>query len=271
MFKTQGLTTKQKTPLLRRVSWWLLAVYLFVYPWSVPMLMFDLVPTWGTWMGGFLVIVQGSIVALWLHERFGRRGVLAAAAIAVLSFAVEYVGVTTGVPFGRYLYTDQLGVKLGAVPLPIPFAWLLAVPGAIAVAHLFSIRGWWRVPVAALLAVVFDLAIEPFAAYVAGYWQWIDGGPYYNIPSANFAAWGATAFVLAGITLAVCRRWTPAPAPTVELPAVLFVLNLIQFLLVDLVYGYWGAAVLALPVAGACVWRMRAVVVIRMCFDRMKD
>jgi hypothetical protein len=46
----------------------------------------------------------------------------------------------------------------------------------------------------------------------------------------------------------------------VELPAVLFVLNLIQFVCVDLAYGYWGAAVLALPIAGACVWRMRAVV-----------
>jgi hypothetical protein len=47
----------------------------------------------------------------------------------------------------------------------------------------------------------------------------------------------------------------------VELPAVLFVLNLIQFLLVDLVYGYWGAAVLALPIVGAGVWRMRAALV----------
>jgi len=244
--------------MMRHLSNVLLGIYLFVYPWSVPMLMFDLVPDWGTWMGGFLVIVQGSVIALWLIEQFGRRGLLAALAIAFLSFSVEYVGVTTGVPFGRYAYTDELGIKLGAVPLPIPFAWLLAVPGAIAAGHLLGAHGWWRVPAAALLVVVFDLAIEPFAAFVSNYWQWLDGGPYYNIPFANFVAWGATGFVLAAITLALCAHWRPTPA-AVELPAVLFVLNLIQFLLVDLVYGYWGAAVLGVPVAIVCCWRMLTV------------
>ena len=247
-----------KSKIQNRIRDLLLGIYLFVYPWSVPMLMFDLVPEWGTWMGGFLVIVQGSVVALWMSERFGARGVVAAAAVALLSFGVEYVGVTTGVPFGRYTYTDQLGIKLGAVPLPIPFAWLLAVPGAIAVAHLLGVRGWWRVPATALLVVVFDLAIEPFAAFVSGYWEWLDGGVYYSIPLANFGAWGVTGFVLAGITLALCTRWRPVPA-TIELPAVLFVLNLIQFLLVDLVYGYWGAALFGVPVAIICSRRMLAV------------
>lgn len=243
---------------MRRLSKLLLGIYLFVYPWSLPMLMFDLVPRWGTWIGGFLVMVQGSVVALWLHERFGRRGVLAAVAVAILSFAVEYVGVTTGVPFGRYTYTNMLGIKLGAVPLPIPFAWLLAVPGAIAVAHLLRMHGWWRVPATALLVVIFDLAIEPFAAHVAGYWRWLDDGFFYSIPFANFVAWGATGFVLAAITLALCTRWQPQRA-TVELPAVLFLLNLIQFLLVDMAYGYWGALVFGLPVAIVCGWRMLAV------------
>jgi putative membrane protein len=241
---------------IRRLSVLLLSIYLFVYPWSVPMLMFDLVPEWGTWMGGFLVIVQGSVIALWLAERYRARGVLAAAAIALLSFAVEYLGVTTGVPFGRYMYTDQLGVKIGAVPLPIPFAWLVAVPGAIAVAHVLGVRGWMRVFVAALLAVVFDIAIEPFATHIAGYWQWLDGGPYYDVPLANFAAWGATALVLAAITLALCTHWIPTPTRPVELPAVLFVLNLVQFVCVDVAYGYYGAAVIGVPVVLVCSLRM---------------
>lgn len=241
---------------LRRIIHILLGIYLFVYPWSLPMLMFDLVPAWGTWMGGFLVTVQGSVIALWLTERFGARGACAAAAIALLSFGVEYVGVETGIPFGRYTYTDELGIKLGAVPLPIPFAWLIAVPGAISIAHLWGIRGWWRALAAALLAVVFDIAIEPFASHVADYWRWLAGGPYYDVPIANFFAWGATAFVLVVITLALCARWAPASLRSVELPAVLFLLNLVQFICVDVAYGYYGAAVLGVPVAGSCGWRI---------------
>jgi putative membrane protein len=198
--------------------------------------------------------VQGSVIALWLADRYRARGALAAAAVAFLSFGVEYLGVSTEVPFGSYLYTDQLGVKFGAVPLPIPFAWLVAVPGAIAIAHLFGVRRWMRVPVAALLAVVLDITIEPFAAHVAGYWQWLDGGVYYGVPLGNFLAWGATAFVLAAITLAVCTRWRPVSKRQVELPAVLFVLNLVQFVCVDVAYGYYGAAVFGVPVALVSGW-----------------
>ncbi len=243
---------------VRHMIYVLLAIYLFVYPWSLPLLMFDWVPDWGTWMGGFLVTVQGSAIALWLFDRFGTRGAITAAAVAVLSFGVEYIGVETGVPFGRYSYTDQLGVKLGAVPLPIPFAWLIAVPGAIAVTHLWAVRGWWRVPLVALLAIVFDIAIEPFAAHIAGYWQWLDSGPYYDVPITNFLAWGVTALVLAAITLAVCTRWMPSSPPAVELPAILFLLNLVQFMLVDAAYGYFGPAVFGVPLVIACIWRIVA-------------
>jgi hypothetical protein len=42
----------------------------------------------------------------------------------------------------------------------------------------------------------------------------------------------------------------------VELPAVLFLLNLVQFMLVDVAYGYYGAAVLGVPVVLASGWRL---------------
>lgn len=220
----------------------LFGVYLFIYVFAVPMLIFDLVPTWGTGMGGFLLILQGALLAGWLVLGAGWRGGVAALLVALGGFVVEYVGVTTGWPFGRYNYTATLGIKLaGAVPLPIPFAWLLVVPAALGAATLIA-RGVWSVPCAAALALGLDLLIEPVAAYVVNYWQWIDSGPYYSVPTANFVAWGTTALVLAALTWTLSTPWDRMALPW--LPSLLYVLSVAQFTLVDIAYGYYVAAII---------------------------
>ena len=233
----------------------LLALYLFIYLWSVPMLMFDLVPTWGSGMGGFLLILQGALVAIWLANAAGIRGVIAAGAILLGSYLVEYVGVTYGVPFGQYRYTGTLGLQLGgAVPLAIPFAWLMVVPGAVmTVARLR--RTALVVPLAALLAMLLDLLIEPVAAYVIDYWQWIETGPYYGIPTTNFLAWGGTALVLAYVLWRVAGD-LHRPPPVAWLPPLLFTLNAGQFTLINAAQGFWWP-VLVGGVLLLLVWRLQ--------------
>lgn len=244
--------------MLLRAKYSLLSIYLFIYIFALPMVVFDLVPAWGTWMGGFLNVLQGTLLALWLLANAGARGVATAAAITVLSLAVEYIGVTTGLPFGRYAYEATLGYNLfGAVPLPIPFAWLVVVPGALSAARLLGGRGWWLAPAAALLVVLYDLLLEPFAVYVMGYWRWIDSGPLYGIPLANFIAWGISGLVLAGLALLICGHRLREPAVLPLLPALLFALNLLQFALVDLAYGYAGAGMLGLAFLAFAAWRLR--------------
>jgi putative membrane protein len=247
------MISSTRTSFARRGVALAFGIYLFIYIWSVPMLMFDLVPTWGTWMGGALLILQGSLLTGWLWMYAGLRGVLAAAIIALLSFAVEHIGVTTGFPFGHYTYTDTLGTKLGgAVPIPIPFAWLMVIPGTIGMARVLNIRGTWVGIVAPLLALVLDLTLEPVIAYVTGYWQWIADGPYYGVPTANFFAWGATAWLLTIITLVLTRLHTK-PMAWFILPAIIYLLNLLQFTLVNLAYGYFLAAAIGAVAFTVCV------------------
>ncbi len=230
----------------------LLGIYLFIYAWAVPMLMLDLVPAWGEWMGGFLIILQGSLLALWLAWEQGARGAMAAFVIAVLAYLVEGIGVSTGIPFGPYSYTSVLGLQLGgAVPLAIPFAWLIVVPGAYMTAAALR-RTAYILPVAALLALWLDLLIEPVAAYVTGYWQWQVSGPYYGVPTTNFFAWGATALVL----VVLLHLLTPKLIRTARaawLPMLVFALNVIQFALVNAAYRYWWAALLGLGLL-LCIW-----------------
>lgn len=232
----------------------LLAVYLFIFVFSVPMLMFDLVPVWGQWMGGFLLVLQGTLVTCWLAYAAGVRGAVAGMLVGAISFAVEYIGVTTGLLFGAYTYTAALGFHLGAVPFAIPFAWMMVVPGALMVAAPLR-RPAVVIPVAAVLALLLDMLLEPIVTLALDYWRWLDAGIYYGVPVANFIAWGATALVLLVLvyTLAPAILRNP-PAPS--LPSLVFILNMIQFTLVNLAYGFWWAVLV-----GGCslvaVWFVR--------------
>src|SRR5436190_1199972 len=101
-------------------------LYCLLFPGSVVTVALDQVPAWGTGLGAGLLILQGLAVGAWLIGRYGRRGAIG----GVISFAgawiVEHIGETTGLPFGRYTYTDVLQPQLfGVVPLAIPCAWLM--------------------------------------------------------------------------------------------------------------------------------------------------
>jgi putative membrane protein len=242
----------------------LLGTYLFVYPFGILLIALDIVPTWGTWMGGALLILQGSMMGLWLVANHGRRGLLAALSILLISWAVEHVGVTTGFPFGGYHYTETLTLKvLGVVPLAVPFAWLMVVPAAVGITEYLlrrsqqvaPPRGMGRVVLrgamtalgAASFALLLDLMIEPLAVHINGYWVWDNtGGGYYGVPGSNFAAWWVTSAVLAALMLALIHMpqrvgeaatETPVQGTVLWLPPLLYMLNLTMFVLIYLAHG----------------------------------
>src|SRR6266498_3870530 len=51
-----------------------------------------------------------------------------ALALAATAWLVECFGQATGIPFGRYAYTDRLRPHLGRVPVAVPLAYLGVVP-----------------------------------------------------------------------------------------------------------------------------------------------
>lgn len=125
----------------------------------------------------------------------------------VITTVVEYVGLRTGVPFGRYVYTDVLGYKLfGEVPWVVPLAYYMAMVPAHTIANLIidgrpgRVRGSIpRLVLASLLTAVvmtaWDLTNDPLMTNEVKAWIWLDSGPYYGIPAENFFGWTFTVFV----------------------------------------------------------------------------
>ena len=124
-----------------------------------------------------------------------RRVAVAAGVVVAGTLALEWVGHTTGWPFGSYDYTPALAPQIGGVPLIVPLAWwAMAVPAREVAARLVG-AGWARVALGALALTAWDLMLDP-QMVEAGYWVWDAGGPWQGIPLSNYAGWLASSAVV---------------------------------------------------------------------------
>lgn len=144
------------------------------------------------------VAIQAAAVLAVLAESWGaRRTLLTALAAAVLTWAIEAIGSSTGFPFGAYHYTDALRPQLFGVPLVIPLAWLMMLPPAWAVAQTIVGRAprWLYVLVSAAAFTAWDLFLDP-QMVSWGYWVWVQPQGYFGIPWINYLGWFLVSAVL---------------------------------------------------------------------------
>lgn len=157
--------------------------------------------------GGVTKTYSPAVVALALAvffvwhcgHRYGRSAILRFVAVVfVVGWAFETLSVMTGVPFGRYHYTDIMSPFLGHVPVFVLPAYLFMGYASWSMATLMlGIRtaalprnAAYKVPlVAAGLMVLWDLSMDPLRATVEGRWIWIDGGAYLGVPVSNYVGW----------------------------------------------------------------------------------
>ena len=110
----------------------------------------------------------------------------------VITFVLEVTGVKTGMVFGNYSYGDILGFKVAAVPVIIGFNWIFVILGALNIAIILSRNTLLVCFTAGILAVLFDLLLEP-AAINLNYWNWHNN----VVPFQNYAAWFFISFIFA--------------------------------------------------------------------------
>ncbi|HKP52988.1 MAG TPA: carotenoid biosynthesis protein [Chloroflexia bacterium] len=232
-------------------------VYTFVYPFAIFLLSFDLMPFGMEWMSSMLLAMLGVTAAAWLWTNFGARGLVLGVAIFAAGLALEYIGVSTGLPFGPYSYTAVLAPLLpGGMPLAIGFAWVLIVVSGLFTARwsLRSAPAWVTCIVGALLAVGLDFLLEPVTYHVKGYWLWQGSEGYYGVPWTNFLAWLVAALLMNLIVgrildLIMQVRWG-------WVPGALYVMNVIMFGIVNLTHRFWWSGLIGLVLLGG-LWLMR--------------
>jgi putative membrane protein len=152
-------------------------------------------PTDAQWAASVFLLLAGLIVLVTASPA-NLGGLLAAAGIG---FIAEYVGVSYGFLFGRYVYTGTLQPLLLGVPLVMACAWMILFAYVKQMLLPFKLSKLTEMTISGVWMVAIDLLIDPLAANRLGYWRWIETGAYYGVPARNFLGWFLVSFMVFGI------------------------------------------------------------------------
>jgi len=118
-----------------------------------------------------------------------------------LGLLFEIIGTNTGIPFGKYVYSDLLGPKILNVPFSVPFVWFVIIYLSFSITIKIAYYNKLAFVFLASLGVVgWDLFIDPmFVSY--GYWKWLSNNiPMLSgIPITNFVGWYIVALTILSI------------------------------------------------------------------------
>ncbi len=293
---SDGLTGQRATTnaTLLRVAMIALAVHAFFSAFSAFAFSTFLIPPFPAWLqepsnqavmragymyGGQTTVVLGAVAGLaFLASCIGVRRTSVVFAVAfTLSLTSELTGTSTGLPFGAYGYTDQLGYKIaGLVPFNIPTSWFYMLVASLAICGRFltpkddSVSRWWWALVGGLVLTAWDVSMDP-AMVKTTHWLWsvpdlshasalsrFIGTPFfYGMPLTNWLGWLLTGILVARAMLALVppSMWARAVSPS-NVPLALYAVNgvlpiAICFAQHMMLAGILGAVAMALPLVAA--------------------
>ena len=279
---------------LLRVAMIALAVHAFCSAFSAFAFSTFLIPPFPAWLqepqnqavmragymyGGQTTVVLGAVAGFaFLASCIGvKRTSIVFAVAFTLSLASELTGTSTGLPFGVYGYTDQLGYKIaGLVPFNIPTSWFYMLVASLAICGRFlpakddSLSRWWWALVGGLVLTAWDVSMDP-AMVKTTHWLWsvpdlshasafsrFIGTPFFfGMPLTNWLGWLLTGIFVARAMLALVppSTWAGKVSPS-NLPLALYAVNgllplAICFAQNMLLAGVLGSLAMALPLLAA--------------------
>jgi len=147
------------------------------------------------------VAVMRAPLLVGLAPLVDRRAAGWVGALVAYAYAIEYVGVHTGWPYGEFAYGAGLGPTLGGVPVGLPVFFVpLVANGYLLCLLLLGDRARSaavRLPVTVAAVVAMDLVLDPGAVSL-GFWSYAAGGSYYGVPAQNYLGWVLSATVAVG-------------------------------------------------------------------------
>ena len=179
------------SPLLAGTTgWWRWVLVL----WAISMIPAPLVPE----SFPVLAYLSTSLLALgtlgYALKRYGLKALGLLAAAFTFGVLIEWVGFSTGVPFGAFRYTAP-GPSLLGVPILVPLGWW-----ALTIIALMVSPVRYRIWLAPLGLVAWDLGLDPLMV-AKGFWVFDAGGWYFGVPLSNFLGWYLSGWLLSALLM----------------------------------------------------------------------
>jgi putative membrane protein len=213
----------------------------------------------------FGVFVMRLPLASGIAPLLDRRGGVALLALLGYTYAVEFVGVTTGLPYGEFSYQVSLGpMFLGTIPYALPLFFVPLVLNSYLLTVLVlgdrARSRLVRLVAVAATVVAIDLVLDP-AAVAVGFWTYASGG-YYGVPPINYAGWVLSA-VVATLLIDVALDHDALLDRVERCPYILD--DMVSFVLLwGVINAFFGAWI---PVALAVLFALALVRIDRFDFD----
>ncbi|MFD1641868.1 bisanhydrobacterioruberin hydratase [Halohasta litorea] len=150
----------------------------------------------------FGTIVMAAPLIVGVIPAIDRRALGGVGVLVGYTYLIEYVGVSTGWPYGTFEYGISLGPMIGDIPAALPVFFLPIVLNTYVLSLLLlGDRGdsrLFRLGVVVPAVVAMDVVLDP-AAVSLGFWEYLDGGVFYGVPLSNYAGWVLSAAVSVGV------------------------------------------------------------------------
>ena len=219
----------------------------------------------------WLLLLAALANLLALNQQLPLQNVLGAAAgAAVIGLAAQVGSVKTGIPLGPMIFTGETTGKLfNLVPFTIPFLWILAIFTARGVARLClrpwrtgRMYGFQLIGLTALLTMLFDFCLEPYAWRIKHWWLWSPTKiaiSWQGVSPLNFLGWLITSLlILAIITPCLIRKKPGNPSPVDWQPLAYWLGAMVLFSVAYVRAGLVAPLVATLVIGGlisALAWR----------------
>ncbi|MFN8673446.1 MAG: carotenoid biosynthesis protein [Candidatus Sericytochromatia bacterium] len=157
------------------------------------------------------IIIAFLSLCLLLYKKTKLLWIKEFAFVFTISLLMEFLGTTFGIPFGKYEYTDLLGLKLfSKVPLLIPISWFFMGLSSYCISlklqekivfkyKIFS--SIFNIIFASVFLTTWDVTLDPAMSNLTPFWLWEEHNSltYYGTPVINFAGWVLTSiFIIMG-------------------------------------------------------------------------
>lgn len=135
-------------------------------------------------------------VFFWVDKRHNSQRFKVALILFVLGFIVELIGVSTGIPFGSYIYEENMGPRLYGTPLIIGVNWcVLTFASQGFLSRVVNSNGL-KIVLGGVIMVLVDLLIEPLC-HRLHFWKWTGD----DVPIQNYISWFAVSLVMSAIVV----------------------------------------------------------------------
>lgn len=150
----------------------------------------------------FGTVVMAAPLIVGVLPTVDRRALGGVGLLVSYTYLIEYVGVSTGWPYGEFAYGVSLGPMIGGIPAALPVFFIPIVVNAYLLCVLLlgqrAASRAVRLAVVIPAVVTMDVVLDP-AAVSLGFWSYADGGLFYEVPLSNYAGWVLSATVAVGV------------------------------------------------------------------------